>query len=274
MAVRSLLFVPGARPERFEKALSTAADLVVIDLEDAVLPDDKLSARAAAIDFVASTSQPERTALRINSPRTPFGCADIHALHEAGCRSAALMVPKVEHVVDLEIVAEALGANCPDLIPVIETGRGLENAAEIARHGQVASILFGGADFSAELGTGLDWEALAYARGRLASLASSAGRGLIDVPFLDVADTEGLREQTARVKTIGFDAKACIHPAQVDTVNDVFTPSPEAVEAARRILTAFRQSDGGAVLLDGKLIDRPVVIAAERTVAKAQQGEG
>lgn len=269
MAIRSLLFVPGSRPERFGKALATPADLVVVDLEDAVLPEEKAAAREAALDFIARTSERGRTGLRINSPRTPPGCADIAALADAASDPAVIMVPKVEHVVDIEIVADALAALSPRLIPVIETGRGLEAAEAVLRHPAVQSVLFGGADFSAELGTALDWDALAYARGRLASLSSSAGKDVLDVPWLDVADSNGLRTETERVKAIGFDGKACIHPSQVETVNAVFTPSHSQVSAAEKVLRAFEQAKGGAVLLDGKLIDRPVVLAAERTVAKA-----
>jgi len=269
LTIRSLLFVPGSRPERFEKALEPEADLVIIDLEDAVLPEEKERARSATLDFIASTAEHRRTGLRINSPRTAFGCADIAALAQTGLAPEAIMVPKVEHVVDLEIVAEALAALSPRLIPVVETGRGLEAAGAILRHPRVVTALFGGADFSAELGTGLEWEALAYARGRLASLSSSAGKDLIDVPFLNVKDTDGLIAEAERVKAIGFDGKACIHPAQVAAVNGVFTPTGDQVSAARRVLDAFDKAEGGAVLLEGKLIDRPVVIAAERTVAKA-----
>ena len=269
MAIRSLLFVPGSRPERFEKALATDTDLVIIDLEDAVPPEEKQAARTATLDFLATTPERHRTGLRINSPRTAYGCADIAALAQLAPDAAFIMVPKVEHVVDIEIVAEALSALSPRLMPVIETGRGLEAANAILRHASVCSALFGGADFSAELGTGLDWDALAYARGRLASLSSSAGKDIIDVPFLDVKDTDGLISEAERVKAIGFDGKACIHPAQVAAVNGVFTPTGDEVSAARRVLDAFGKAEGGAVLLEGKLIDRPVVIAAERTVAKA-----
>jgi citrate lyase beta subunit len=242
---------------------------VVIDLEDAVLLEEKETARAATLDFIVATGERRRTGLRINSPRTAFGCADIAALAETGVAPEAIMVPKVEHVVDLEIVAEALSALSPRLIPVIETGRGLEAAAAILLHPRVVTALFGGADFSAELGTGVGWDALAYARGRLASLSSSAGKDLIDVPFLDVKDADGLISEAERVEAIGFDGKACIHPAQVAAVNRVFTPTSHEVSAARRVLDAFGKAEGGAVLLEGKLIDRPVVAAAERTVAKA-----
>ncbi len=269
MSIRSLLFVPGSRPERYEKALATAADIVMIDLEDAVLPDEKNSARAAAIDFLGRTGQADRTGIRINSPRTFYGCADIAALAEAGVLPAAIMVPKVEHVVDLEIVAEALGKLSPKLIPIIETGRGLEAAEALLRHPSVVSVLFGGADFSAELGVEMTWEAFAYARGRIASLSSSAGKDAIDVPYLDVKNTEGLEADTRRVKALGFDGRACIHPSQVDIVNAVFMPGEADVSAAQRVLKAFDEAAGGAVLLDGKLIDRPVVTAAARTVDKA-----
>lgn len=245
---------------------------MIIDLEDAVLPEEKQAARAATLGFLAVTPDRYRTGLRVNSPRTASGCADIAALAEAAPDPAFIMVPKVEHVVDIEIVAEALSALSPRLIPVIETGRGLEAADAILRHASVRSALFGGADFSAELGTGLDWEALVYARGRLASLSSSAGRDIIDVPYLDVKNEDGLRAETERVRAIGFDGKACIHPSQVAVVNAVFTPTGAQVSAAEKVLRAFEEAKGGAVLLEGKLIDRPVVLAAERTVAKARKG--
>lgn len=267
---RSLLFVPGARPDRFAKAVSAGADAAIIDLEDAVLPADKESARAAVLTWVTEAAAGS-VGVRINSPRTVYGCADIAALagSDALAKLAFIMVPKAETGIDLEIVAEALGASIP-LIAVIESGRALANAQAVAAQAN-GGVLFGGADFSASLGADLaNWDAMLTARGVIAAACGAAGVPAYDVPYLDVKDAAGLTETTDKARLIGFSGRACIHPDQVAVVNAVFTPGVAEIAEARAIIAALEAARGGAVLHKGKLVDRPVILAAERVLAKAK----
>jgi citrate lyase subunit beta/citryl-CoA lyase/(S)-citramalyl-CoA lyase len=267
MAFRSFLFVPGSRPERFAKALAAGADAVCIDLEDAVGPADKDSARSAVAAFVRD--QPARgLGVRINGLSTPHWLADCKAL--AGGGAAFVMIPKVEHADDVARVRQALGADAPPIWVIIESPLGLARAMEITAAEGLAGVLFGAADYSAEVGCTLEWDPLLYARGALAAAAAAGGVELLDVPYLDLSDDAGLRESTARVKAMGFTGRACIHPAQVAGVNAAFTPTPQEAARARRIVEAFDASGGGAAQLDGKLIELPVVLAARRTLERAE----
>lgn len=269
---KSLLFVPGARPDRFDKAVASGADTIIIDLEDAVVPDAKSEARSAALGWLAHRGE-TKAGIRINSPRTADGCADIAALAACGCSPDFVMVPKTETGVDLEIVDEALGHGAP-LIALIESGRGLRRAFDIAKQSK-AGVLFGGADFSASLGADLsDWDAMLVARGTIAAACAAAGVPAYDVPYLDVKDVAGLETATRKAKAMGFAGRACIHPVQVETVNATFRPTPAEVLEARAIIKALKESKGGAALHNGKLIERPVILAAEQTLAKAGEERG
>ncbi|MEX1250951.1 MAG: CoA ester lyase [Hyphomonas sp.] len=267
---RSFLFVPGARSDRFGKAVAAGADAVIIDLEDAVLPADKAQARTDTLTWIGAW-RGRHLGLRINSPRTAFGCADLAALSGSGAAARAdfLIVPKADTPVDLEIVAEALGRKIP-LIPIIESGRALSNAFEIAKLA-TGGMLFGGVDYSASLGADLsDWDAMLTARGTIAAACGAVGVPAYDVPFLDTADTDGLTASTRKAKAMGFSGRACIHPAQVEAVNAAYTPTAEEVTDARAILAAMEAAGSGAALHKGKMIDRPVVLAAERILASVR----
>jgi citrate lyase beta subunit len=267
---RSLLFVPGSRPDRFGKACAAGADGVIIDLEDAVPPAAKRQARD---DTLAWLSRPQGAGvgIRINSPRTAAGCADIAALAASDSTGhiSFLVVPKAETGVDLEVVAEALGRPMP-LVAVIESGRALSNAHAIAEKAS-GGMMFGGVDFSASLGADVsDWDAMLTARGIIAAACGAAGVAAYDVPFLDTADTDGLSASTRKAKAMGFAGRACIHPDQVAAVNAVFKPTGEEIAEARAIISAMEAAGGGVVLHKGKMIDRPVVLAAERILAHAR----
>jgi citrate lyase subunit beta/citryl-CoA lyase/(S)-citramalyl-CoA lyase len=269
MAFRSLLFVPGNRPERFGKARITEADAVCVDLEDAVPPDQKEKARE--IVFKQWLGQPKtprpKVGVRINGLATHDGFRDVAELREAITWGDFLMIPKAQSGVELANLRAAIGEDCPPLWPIIETTRGLEAAYEIAR--EAAGVLFGGADMSADLGSDMGWDALAYARGRIAAACANAGAEFIDVPYLDVRDPEGLAATTARVKAMGFTGRACIHPDQVDVVNRVFTPTEAEIAKAKRVIAALEEAKGAAALLDGKLIEKPVILAAKRILERS-----
>lgn len=271
MAFRSFLFVPGNRPERFDKALMAEADAVCVDLEDAVPPDQKDRARENVFkQFLGRPKMPKpKRGVRINSVSTLEGFKDVAELAEAITWGDFVMIPKVQSSVELETLRSAIGADCPPLWPIVESGRGVEAAYTIAAVEGVGGVLFGGADFSADIGATMDWDALAYARGRLASACGAAGVELLDVPYLDVKDGEGLRASTLRVKALGFTGRACIHPDQVAIVNACFTPSAGEIDRAKRVIAALDDAKGQAALLDGKLIEKPVILAARRILNRA-----
>lgn len=262
-AFRSLLFVPGSRPERFAKALEAGADAVCIDLEDAVAPQQKEQARLEVAAFVRE--RPGAAGVRLNPVRGDLGLQDLRAL--SGTDLPFLMLPKVESAADVDLAAKLIGE--VPLWPIVESAEGLRHAWEIAAVDGVAGVLFGAVDYSADVGCTLDWDALLYARGALAAAAGRAGVQLLDVPHLDLNDAADLAASTRRSKALGFTGRACIHPAQVETVNACHTPSAAEVDRARRIVEAFDQGSGGAALLDGKLIELPVLRTARRTLERA-----
>jgi citrate lyase beta subunit len=274
---RSLLFVPGSRPERFAKAIAAGADAVCIDLEDAVPPQDKESAREAVIAYVAqmSTDLPCAVGVRINPLDTVDGLKDLLAFKAAGVTSDYLMLPKARATRDIDIIQEILRHDTDQFrrVPiwaVVEDPLGLMNASDLACSCRTSGgILFGGADFSASIGTSMDWEPLFYARSKLATKTKIVHGGLMDVPFLDTKDDEGLRSEAQRVKALGFTGKACIHPNQVAIVNAVFSPSDTDIEWAKRVMHASIEQKGNATLLDGKLLDAPVYFRAERILSQA-----
>ncbi len=264
---RSLLFVPGHRPDRYAKAGAAGADLVCIDLEDAVPPAERPAARVACLQFLASQPDGHRYGVRISRLAAADGLRDVLALADAGAKPAYVMLAKSESAGELRLLA----AQLPGLpfIALIESARGLAEAMAIAgAHPQVQGLMLGGVDLAAELGCEVAWEPLLFARSTLVSAAASAAIGCIDVPWLDVADADGARVETARIAALGFSGKSMIHPSQVAPVHAGFAPAPEALERARRVLAAAGVNDA-AVLVDGRMVDRPVVLAAQRLLRRA-----
>jgi citrate lyase beta subunit len=274
---RSLLFVPGSRPERFGKAIASGADAVCIDLEDAVPPQDKDSARESVLAYLGELGAEIGCAVgvRINPLNTADGLKDLLGFRDKGVAADFLMLPKAEESRDFTIIDSVLGlglgtASKMALWGVIESPLGLANVAELA--GTCRSrggLLFGGADFSAAIGTSMDWEPLFYARSKMVAKSKYLNGGLLDVPFLDTKDDAGLRAESERVKALGFLGKACIHPNQVAIVNEVFAPTSDEIDWARRVMDAATQGEGNAMLLDGKLLDAPVYLRAERILNQA-----
>ena len=274
---RSLLFTPGLRTDRYAKALSGAADMVCIDLEDGVAPDFKIEARDKAIPalFDAALGGGAERSMRINPIKTQIGMRDLLALCDFGSAPPALLLPKIESPEEVRWVAEILdeaGYAPTRLMVIIETGRALEAALDIAAaSSRIDTMLFGAADLSAEFGSTPDWEALHYARGRAVHAASSAGLDLIDVPSLDIKDEEGLKREARLAQRMGFTGKAAIHPIQVPPINEIFSPDAETIAFARRVIEAYEESHAGVALLDGKVVEMPVVRAMRRALAIADK---
>lgn len=269
---RSFIFAPGLRPELFPKALKSGADIVCVELEDGVAPKDKDAARAHAIKLFEAP-QPDdgvERVLRINGLREAFGMADVQAVLATDSPPPVLMLPKVrtpDEVVLLDDLLTERG-HSTRLHVIIETNEGLEAAAEIARcSSRIEALFFGGVDMAAELRCENAWEPLLYARSRVVHAAASAGLDVIDVPYLDLDDKDGMVTAARQAKALGFSGKGAIHPKQIDALNEVFTPSAEEIERARRIIRAFDEADTGLVVIDGKLIEKPVLRDMHRILA-------
>ena len=269
---RGLLFVPAVRPDRFPKALATGADAVCIDLEDGVAPGAKDAARAQALALLAGRGpSAAEVSLRINDAKTPLGQTDLAALVDSGARPDALMLPKVAGAEEIRAVDAALtlgGGGALPLIVQIETAAGLLAAAEIAAASpHVSAVFFGAIDLSADLGCAVEWEALLYARSRVVLAAGAAGVAALDSPFMDVPALDALAEETSRVRRLGFTGKAAIHPTQVRVIQKAFAPSAAETAWARKIVAAYERQQGGVLLVEGQLIELPVVRSARRTLA-------
>lgn len=277
LGCRSILFVPGYRPDRFGKALAAGADAVCIDLEDAVPPQRKVMAREAVTRFLTEHSarmsrndvHTPHLIIRINDPETELGRADAEVLARIP-QPGAFMIPKVRTAAGVRRAARLLSHDAP-LFALIETAPGLENAADIGQASPaVAGLVFGGFDLAIELRADPSWEPLLYARSRVVHAAALSGLDAIDMPSVDFGEMSGLREEAGRARLLGFAGKMAIHPAQLPVIHEVFTPSELEVERARRILDADREAGGGAVALEGRMVDRPVAEVARRVLARAR----
>ncbi|MEP2030301.1 MAG: CoA ester lyase [Paracoccaceae bacterium] len=273
---RSFIFTPGLRPDMFPKALASGADIVCVELEDGIAPKDKAEAREKAL---ALFEQPQANdgverIVRINSMRESFGIEDVNAVLATNTPPPALMMPKVrtpDEVVMLDGLLSEAG-HVTRLHVIIETNAGLEAAHDIAQcSDRIDAMFFGGVDMAAELRCRNAWEPLLYARSRVVHAAAGAGLDAIDVPYLDLDDPVGMRIAAEQARDLGFAGKGSVHPKQVLALNEVFTPSEIQIVRARRIITEFEAADTGLVVIDGKLIERPVLRDMYRIVAIADR---
>jgi citrate lyase beta subunit len=209
--------------------------------------------------------------VRANGLRTLAGLRDVVALAESGHAPDHLVIPKAESADELALLDAVLAGAAAHVrfLPLVETARGLAAAETLAAHPRVAGLVFGGADLAADLGAEMAWEPLLFARSRLVQAAATAGIAVVDVPWLALDDAAGLRDETARARRLGFTGKLAIHPAQVETINAAYVPAAAELERARRIVAAVEAAGGGAVAVDGKMVDDPVVRSAVRTIALA-----
>ena len=276
---RSFIFTPGLRPEMFPKALASGADMVCVELEDGIAPKDKPVARTSAIKLfeIPQADDGIERIVRINSLREAFGIADIQAVLATDTPPPALMLPKVQtpdEVVTLDNLLTERGHDTR-LHVIIETNAGLEAAYDIAHCSpRIDALFFGGVDMAAELRCRNEWEPLLYARSRVVHAAASAGLDAIDVPYLDLQDPDGMKLAAVQARDLGFSGKGAVHPRQIAPLNDVFTPSAEQIARARRIIAEFLTADTGLVVIDGKLIEKPVLREMHRIVAIADRIHG
>lgn len=269
---RSFIFSPGLKPEMFPKALVCGTDIVCVELEDGIAPKDKEQARNNTITMFESPQKDDgvERIVRINCLRDAFGLADIKAILETDSPPPSVMLPKVktpDEIVWLDDLFSERGHSTRFHV-IIETNEGLESVHEIAKASdRVDTLFFGGVDMAAELGCKNSWEPLLYARSRIVHAAAAAGLDVIDVPYLDLEDLDGMEKEAELVRDLGFSGKGAIHPKQIPILNKVFTPDEQTIKNAKRILKAFKEADTGLVVLDGKLIEKPVIRHMERIVA-------
>jgi citrate lyase subunit beta/citryl-CoA lyase len=264
---RSFLFVPGNRPDRFDKACAAGADAVIVDLEDAVPPADKLAAR----DALASWLSPAHPVLvRINSADSEWFRSDLALCGLPGV--AGIVVPKAERAQDL---AEVVTAGAAAILPLIESAQGLWNGIELARSPCVQRLLFGAIDFSFNLGIREGYEPLLYFRSQLVLVSRVAGIAApVDGVTVALDNAAALREDTARARALGFGGKLCIHPKQVAAVNAGFAHGAADLAWAARVVAAAAGSNGAAVALDGNMVDRPVILIAQQMLGDAARRAG
>jgi citrate lyase beta subunit len=267
--LESLLFAPASEERKLRKALATGADAVVADLEDGTAPDEKKRGREIIEALFTQVKTPSARMLRLNGPGTEWFEGDLELAGRLDL--AAVMLPKATP----QAVA-TLGADGPPVLAIIESAAGLRLAYETAAADRVFALALGTLDLGVELRTvarpdGLE---LLYARSKVVADSAAAGlRPPIDAVYLDVRDPAGLEAECLVARTLGFRGKLCIHPGQLEVVHRVFAPNEEELEWARRVLEAYE--DGlrvgrGAVTLDGKMVDLPIVRQAERLLAEAR----
>jgi citrate lyase subunit beta/citryl-CoA lyase len=273
--LRSVLFVPGTRQDRFAKALDSGADAVVCDLEDSVDASRKVEARHAIAGFLATESDSTGLRLvRLNRADSRWFLADL-AFVSGLAAIQGVVLPKTETASQVEQVGQAMGSRA--VFPLLETSRGILNAAAIAgARATIPALLFGAEDLTAQLGVPrtVEGEELIVARSIVVLAAATVGADAIDAVFTDLTATDRLRQDAARARNLGFRGKMAIHPGQIAVINEVFSPSAEEVDQARRLVEAFGEAQArgeGVIRLDGRMIDAPLVTRARRVLALSDE---
>lgn len=285
--LRSLLFVPGHRHEMIAKAAASGADAIIMDLEDGVAPAEKPAARravAAALDGPL----PDRLVVFVRLNSTGSGRLDDDVREALRARADGVCLPKCESPADVRAVAArllaaedrlALPRGRLRMLALVETARGVIASAAIARESRrVYGLVFGAEDFTADTGMPRTREGteLAAARTAVSLAAHAAGVDAIDGIFADFRDADGLAHDTMEARRLGYTGKTLIHPAQIPPVHRMFAPGPDEITKARRIVEAFERGEAagsGIVVVDGAMVDRPVVLRAQRVLALAARGE-
>jgi citrate lyase subunit beta / citryl-CoA lyase len=281
---RSFLFAPGNPPRRVEKAFSLDADAVILDLEDACPVAEKVATRS----IVVAACQSRRTCLgyvRVNATSTEYGYGDIVAVVHTGV--AGIVLPKVESADEVKAVdwvitnlekERSLPIGAVDMIPIIETGKGMANIRAITAAGtRVRRIAFGAGDFTLDMN--MEWsrsevELFPYRSECVLASRVAEIEPPIDTVWTDLKDSIGFTDSVRQIRSLGFQGKLCIHPEQVPIVNVVLSPSAEQIDWSRRVVEAFETAEtagSASVQLEGKFIDYPIVHRARRVLATAQR---
>ena len=281
MVRRSVMFTPGDRPDMLRKAPEVGADVIVFDLEDAVAPGRKAEAREAVADVLSDPEFDPDPDVEVCVRVTPDPNEDLAILDHG--RPDSLMLPKVasaDAVNTLDrLVRDRSGVNGSlQVLSLVEGARGVLEAPAIADAEATDALVFGAEDLAADIGATRSSEGteVLYARERVVIAASAAGVDAIDTVYTDIEDTAGLAEETRFARQLGYDGKMAIHPAQVEPINEAFTPDPEEIEWAERVLEAREAADReerGVFRVDGEMIDAPLIARAERIIDHARAAE-
>lgn len=268
----ALLFTPGSRLDRVGKAVACGADGVIIDLEDSIGAGDKDRVRTEVLAWLERHGRagpaPFATAVRLNALRTLHGRADLEALHAARVRPEVVMLAKVESPAEVLWITEKLGAEVR-VVALIETVLGVRHVADIAAASpQLVALAFGGLDLSAETGGEPTWDALLWPRTAVVHACAAAGLVALDQPYIDFNDDDGLADECARSRALGFVGRLAIHPRQCGPIRTAYQPTPAQVERARRIVAAYDSARGNVVSVDGQMIDVPIYRAAQRVLRR------
>jgi len=282
--IRSWLFVPGSRPERFAKACASSADAVIIDLEDAVAPEAKNAAREAVMSFISGQGNDVGIPVyvRLNNIRSLNGIRDLLAICEGVCANAettveGVILPKVSCAEDVTLVAEVMDdADVPLQIgALLETVAGIEQAATIAKaSARLRFVMFGGADMALDLRVPMEWESLLAARTEVVRAAAGAKIDALDMPWIDLEDKEGYIREMKRSFSLGFTSRTAIHPSQIAAIHAALTPADADVAHARDVMAAWENGAGGVATLNGKLIEKPLVAQAKRILSLIERAIG
>ncbi len=280
---RAMMFVPGNNPGMLQNAGIYQADTVILDLEDSVAISEKDAARDLVYQAIKTISYPCEVGVRINHISTPYGRKDLERVLPA--KPELIRLPKAESAEEIQeidaIIMAAEEANGFEpgsirMMAAIETAKGLRQAYEIATASpRMEALAIGGEDFLADLKTSRTRHGgeLAVARGQLVLAARAAGVQVIDSVFSDIRDEEGFIAETTRIKEMGFDGKSVVNPRQIKLIYQIFAPAEKEIDLAERILEAYQEAlakNSGVISLNGKMIDTPVVLRAERTLAYAK----
>ena len=273
---RSFIFTPGLKPEMFPKAIASGADMVCIELEDGIAIKDKNEARKNTIEALETLEVKSGVELvvRVNCQRTKFGLLDLEAFISTKTKVKAIMLPKVKTPDEIAFIDDLL-TDCgldTDLHVIMETNEALESIYEIAHASKrIVALYFGGVDMAAELRVPNEYKNLIYARSKLVHAGASVGVDVIDVPYLDLDDMDGMKKEAELVRDLGFTGKGSIHPKQINMLNEIFTPSKDEIIKAKKIVDQFNASDTGLVVIDGKLIEKPVLREMQRKILIADK---
>ena len=273
---RSFIFTPGLNPDMFPKAIASGADMVCIELEDGIAIKDKDEARKNTIEALKTLEVKSgvEIVVRVNCQRTKFGLLDLEAFISSKLKVKAIMLPKVKTPDEIKFIDDLLN-DCnldTDLHVIMETNEALQNIYDIAHSSKrIVALYFGGVDMAAELRVPNSYENLLYARSKLVHAGASVGIDVIDVPYLDLEDMDGMKKEAELVRDLGFTGKGSIHPKQINVLNEIFTPSKEEISKAKKIVDQFSESDTGLVVIDGKLIEKPVLREMQRKILIADK---
>lgn len=260
------LFVPGNRPERFAKALTAGADAVILDLEDAVAPADKATARSAVASWCALQNSGANIIVRINDRQSPWFSDDLALLREAGI--LVVMLPKTESAADIDAVLATMPGG-GRILPLIESARGVKNVEVIASAPNVQRLAFGTVDYAVEMSLSGDERGLVYPASQIAIASRCAGiASPVAGVTLAIDDEHALLADFAFARALGFSAKLCIHPKQVTAIKHAMIPTDAELDWAQRVISAVA-SGQGARQVDGRMVDKPVLLQAEALLARA-----